>query len=1419
MYLRQTLLASCLLSVSLFAQAQVTMTIDATRRGPLTSPYQYGLFFEEINHAGDGGLYAELVKNRAFDEGTEAWSVVGGATTAITTDGLLNAARRQALTVNTMGATASAPRGVRNTGFWGMAFRPDSTYTLTLWLKASPALQGHLRARLVGDNGTTIVGSAPISGTLSNTEWTKLSTTITATGAARAGSLQIVADAGGEFTLGVVSLFPYTWKNRANGLRPDLAQLLADTRPSFLRFPGGCYVEGMDSYDNAFQWKKTIGPIEARPGHMNRNWGYWSSDGLGYDEYLQLCEDLGAAPMFVVNIGVGHNYAHLSANATQELVQDALDAIEYANGDASTFWGRQRIANGHAEPYGLKMIEVGNENGGDSDYGDRYKIFYDAIHEAWPDIILIGNGDWGAAPTWNYDTPTDYVDKHYYESPQWMLKNYTKYDGLNPAVRIYNGEYAANAAGTYGLYGNMNSALGEAAFMLGMEKNSNAVGMASFAPIFTHENNPAWPYDMIHFNAAGNFVTPSYYVQKLMTTNLGTQNLLWTETGNQALGDTLHRFGMGTWNTAAEFDDVSVTTASGSTLAQADFSSAPASLMTKDGSWQVTGGVLAQTALGTNFTAVDTTTFRGDVTYKVRARKTAGNEGFLIIFNYQDDNNYCWWNLGGWNNTSHGVEQCVGGSKTTLASASGRIETNRWYDIEIRLSGNQVTCLLDNQVVHQFTLDADRNLYQSVQLDTATSELIVKAVNPHGKAQALKLDLKHMQAESGRVVRLASAQGTDENTMSEPNKVAPTEETLAGVGGQTLSLDVPPYSLNIYRLKVTDVEPAAPAEPYVAEYEAEDSDKTGYLFAHMNRSREITNYALSRYGHSWTDLLDGDEVFDTKAVTTTGGMRDAYVFRLQEGGFMLAGTDMTSRLGWTSNHIMDLMISPDLVHWTKVVKIDLESAENLKALGGITASEMTAAWAPQVIYDPVTKHYVLYYSVGFPDRHRIYYQLIDAELNILTEPRLYFDPGYDIIDADIVWNAKTRQYMMVYKCEQASGFNRATATTLVPTDAQATGTTVWTITDGFHVSDNNQSIEAPTQWRAMGSDSWNLSYINYSGSGYGYKTRTLDADGLNPGEPVMIGGKVAAQHGSILKITEAEYQYLLDWEQVKTLLPQAQGYYQASKNATIAEAVRAGEEALENSTTFDENAKAMSGALALLKQTKAIYDEYVREQTQKGEAADLTSLIVNPDFAQGSVGWTPSPSFTNADGNVAEFWNTAFDFHQTLARMPKGVYELSVQSFYRYGSINNATTARNNGSEELLCTLYANGAGTTVMSLYDETAGKVYGYSPYTFPDNVTQANEAFNSNGLYTNTLRVELAEEGDLTIGIRKDASIYADWCCFDNFKLRYLGTSTAIGQLNDRKNEKTPAWYTISGQRVDNTGNLPKGVYVSHGKKVVR
>ena len=364
----KTFFVTLLLYTCASAQAQVVMTVNSTQRGPLSSPYQWGLFFEEINHAGDGGLYAELIRNRSFEESeyNAGWQTAGATIYRRTADDtpLLNSAQTVCLDLYTGASTSETNKcGIRNEGFWGMKFEKNKTYHLSLFAKGSNnKYTGRVYATLLKNDGKTAVSNTvALTGEVYTDNWNKLTAELTANDTDLSGQLLLQTSNGGHLYLDVVSLFPDTWNNRPNGLRPDLAQLLADTKPTFLRFPGGCFVEGEVSFDDTWQWKRTIGPIEQRHGHMSNNWHYWSSDGLGFDEYLQLAEDMGAAPLFVINVGLGHGW-YTPMEDLDTLVQNALDAIEYANGDGTTKYGAMRIKNGHVAPYNLKFIEIGNEN-------------------------------------------------------------------------------------------------------------------------------------------------------------------------------------------------------------------------------------------------------------------------------------------------------------------------------------------------------------------------------------------------------------------------------------------------------------------------------------------------------------------------------------------------------------------------------------------------------------------------------------------------------------------------------------------------------------------------------------------------------------------------------------------------------------------------------------------------------------------------------------------------------------------------------------------------------------------------------------------------------------------------------------------------------------------------------------------------
>ena len=817
-------MAVCMLS----APAQVTLDIDAGRRGPAIGERHYGLFFEEINHAGDGGLYAELIHNRSFEDNAanpDKWWAVGEADMSVTTEGLLNAAQGHALRLQ-MHAPGD---GVRNEGFWGIDVVEGRVYKLSFWIRAEEAYEGVLTCSLQAEDGTSL-GATEIPADV-NGEWVKLEAEITATGDDPKGWFVLTGDTPGTVVLDVVSLFPPTWKGRANGCRPDLAEMLAAMKPGFVRFPGGCYVEGVwgGGSTNRFEWKKTIGPIEERPGHMNQNWGYRVTDGMGFHEMLQLTEDLGAEPLFVVNMGMGHGWAE-DYRQIDEYIQEALDAIEYCNGDAQTTkWGAERAKNGHPEPFNLRLIEIGNENynfssennSDQSDhYAERYIQFFEAIREKYPEVTIIGNVEaWGTDnPSWRNPYPVDVVDEHYYRNPSWFEGKYNKYDTYSrSAHKIYVGEYAVTQ--DFGVQGHLEAALGEAVFMLGMENNSDVCVMNSYAPIFANVNNYNWRPDMIQFDSRTSYGTPSYYVQQLFPNNVGKENVEWTEEGNLVQNQACH-VGLSTWLTDATFDNARITSNDGADIFSDDFSSSNPSWQANGGTWNVSNGQLHQTDIGMEGAVYVCNIETGsNYTFEVDATKNSGAEGFLIAFNYVDAKNYCWWNLGGWKNTQHGVEVCSDGVKSTVASVAGALETGRTYRIRIRVEGTRVRCYLDDELLHDFTLPVERKVYVSSSIDDEAGVLYVKLVNPHAEAQAVTVNLANASVTGGSMVELTSGSNKDENSLDNPRNVVPRESTL-DVAGQRFTVDMPAWSLRILRLDVTDVEiveeePATLPEPLV----------------------------------------------------------------------------------------------------------------------------------------------------------------------------------------------------------------------------------------------------------------------------------------------------------------------------------------------------------------------------------------------------------------------------------------------------------------------------------------------------------------------------------------------------------------------------------------------------------------------------
>ncbi|MDE7409909.1 MAG: carbohydrate-binding protein [Muribaculaceae bacterium] len=809
-----TLLTAALLagSATFGLSAQVTLNFDAAKRGPMISPLQYGIFYEEINNAGDGGLYAELIRNRCFEDASspDYWSAIGGATMTLTRSGLMNENRRAALNLKLNGAN----EGILNTGYWGIPVRGGETFRLTVWLKSDNGYKGTMTAAISEKDIVAATGSTDIS---LDGKWQKITMSVTAADTDQYignGQFHLTFSNAGSLTVGMVSLFPKTYMDRENGCRADLAKMLEGLRPKFVRFPGGCYIEGDGTLEGQrrFEWKKTIGPIEERPGHFNANWGYPSTDGLGFHEFLQLTEDLGAEPLFVVNVGIGHGWIK-DYTDIDEYIQEALDAIEYCNGDVNTYWGAKRAENGHPEPFNMRLIEIGNENYNFDDdrsdhYPERYKAFYDAIKAKYPDITLIGNVEaWGTDdPSWRNSFPVEMVDEHYYRTPKWFESRYNKYDSYDRSgPKVYVGEYAVTDG--YGTNGHLRAALGEAVYMQGLENNSDICVMASYAPIFYHEERGGgWLPDMIRFNHESCFGTPSYYVQQLMPQYLGKQNVRWTEEGNLVNGGE-NRIGLSSWSTTVTYDNIKVTDMEGTVLMQEDFSESAVNWDLPTSNWSVKDGQLCQqSGSEQGRIAFCNTVLPTSYVLELDATKKSGAEGFLVAVNLADRDNYIWWNIGGWNNGQHGLQVCTNGAKSDYDLKSGNIETGRTYRIRMEVEGTRIKCYLDGELIHDLTLPADRNIYVSSSIDDDKKVMYVKLVNTRDQAADVNINMSNARMVSASATVLTSSSATDENTMANRFNVAPADLDCPVPEDNAIKLNVHANSLTILTIELDEID-------------------------------------------------------------------------------------------------------------------------------------------------------------------------------------------------------------------------------------------------------------------------------------------------------------------------------------------------------------------------------------------------------------------------------------------------------------------------------------------------------------------------------------------------------------------------------------------------------------------------------------
>ena len=516
------LLAACAL-----AQAPSTpvLKIDAAKPGPAVS-LRYGLMTEEINFSYDGGLYAELVRNRAFKEDAKEpvhWSLVqeAGAAASMSLDPAqpLNAAVATSLKLTIAQAGGKQRAGIANEGFWGIPVRPGTRYRASFYAKASAEFKGPITLQLVSDDGATVHSSARIP--VLTGDWKKyqavLTTTAKSTPSAK-NKLVLSAASKGTVWFSMVSLFPPTFNNRPNGNRPDIMRILADFKPAFLRFPGGNYLEG-NTIETRFDWKKTIGDIATRPGHMNDAWRYWSSDGMGLLEFLLWCEDLHMQPVLGVYAGYSLRQQRVKPGADLEpYVKDALDEIEYATGGPNTVWGARRAKDGHAAPFQLEYVEIGNEDNFDNvqgSYEGRFGQFFDAIKAKYPAIRIISS-------TRASSRVPDILDAHYYSRSEDDMASHAHDYDTRPRTgpKVFEGEWATRVGAPTP---NMSAALGDSAWMTGMERNSDLVIMSAYAPLFVNVNpgGMQWPTDLIGYDALSSYGSPAYYAQQMFNVHRG----------------------------------------------------------------------------------------------------------------------------------------------------------------------------------------------------------------------------------------------------------------------------------------------------------------------------------------------------------------------------------------------------------------------------------------------------------------------------------------------------------------------------------------------------------------------------------------------------------------------------------------------------------------------------------------------------------------------------------------------------------------------------------------------------------------------------------------------------------------------------------------------------------------------------------
>ncbi|BAV10274.1 Alpha-L-arabinofuranosidase C-terminus [Filimonas lacunae] len=833
-----------------YGQVTATIHVNTATTANKVSPTLHGVFFEEISHAGEGGLYAELIQNRGFEEcripaGTTlqngflvpdttrphfmlepaktdwklewplksdwpAWSMQSTGNNkmslSLTQSQPLNKATPNNLCVWMQAYDATGKASVVNEGFWGINTVKDHKYHLSFYAHTSADYKGGLTVTLQSKKGA-VLASYHFSN-VKGKEWRKYTCDLLATADDGEAQFAMSFESAGKVWLDFVSLFPdNTFNNRPNGLRKDIAGLIAGMKPSFIRWPGGCFVEGI-TIESAPDWKKTIGPVEERPGTFSP-WGYWSSDGLGYHEYLQFCEDVHADALYVFNVGVSCEYrsgTYVPESELQPYIQNALDAIEYAIGPVTSTWGRLRAKNGHPKPFPLKYVEIGNEQHGPK-YARRYNLFYDAIRAKYPNIVTIASMGIGDVNRHTLDSmkQVQIADEHAYKDANWIFRNTDHFDRYKRGNwDMYVGEYATNAGVGAG---NMQAALSDAIYVMSMERNADLVKMSSYAPLLVNENDVDWPVNLIHYTASQSFARISYYAINLLAENKADINIPAKVTIQPKSKETAAfagGVGLGTWDTQTEFANVKITQ-NGAVVYSSDFAARPGEWKPIRGNWNYTdSGALAQTAMGEQLLALLAGKSFDNYTITLQARRTGGINAFLIPFAVKDSNTYLRAHIGSWYNSHCVFESVTNGydvaGLTNQFPLAGKLENNKWYNVKLEVGKEDVKCYLDDKLL--MTYREPEKLFALAGKDTTNGDVIVKVVNAYETPASIQLNFDDgfTATEEVAVLQLSANKTTDENSYQRPQAFVPVASVVS-----SMELKHPwtckPLSITVLRFK------------------------------------------------------------------------------------------------------------------------------------------------------------------------------------------------------------------------------------------------------------------------------------------------------------------------------------------------------------------------------------------------------------------------------------------------------------------------------------------------------------------------------------------------------------------------------------------------------------------------------------------